>query len=553
MKNTFNGTRSTRPRAKATIRRIGNTITEADVARMLDRYDYPPETRKIIASEKLLPTGVLSRLQACYPQHSGLLESRPFFFKSRENYSGIEGLREVLGILAQNGIRLSHIPERELFVRVYRFKASRHILNTINWDNYERDSMFQLVFPQPGMMREKVTRAYLAAKTDAEREKVVARYMAETNPHDGKQLLNKPWMETCDGEIDVLEGSQHKYPPCQLIFDKTTQNCFAFCTYCFRHAQVRGDDDMFIQEDIAQIHDYLRMHPEVTDILITGGDAGYIPVERLRQYVMPIIEDPSLLHIRAVRLGSRMLTYEPEIILTRQYEKMLALFDTLRDNGVQLSWMAHFSTPRELLNPTTLAAIRRLQNHGVVVRSQSPIMNHVSLFTGPDGTVDVERSAANWIDLAHILATLSIRFHSMYCARPTGEYHYFTAPLADIDKVFSRIFRTLASLHRPSRYITMTTSAGKCSILGTAEVNGQNAIALKFNESRNMEWMDKVFLAKFDPDQTTIDKLVPFDTAKFFFEDELAEIERGLAQMNQKPRVHHNGETKTRNGLKPRR
>ena len=200
-----------------------------------------------------------------------------------------------------------------------------------------------------------------------------------------------------------------------------------------------------------------------------------------------------MLHVRAVRLGSRMLTFQPELILSRKYDKMLALFDTLRDNGVQLCWMAHFSTPRELLNPSTLAAIRRLQNHGVVVRSQSPIMNHVSLFMDGNGEVDVERSAQNWIDLAHILAALSVRFHSMYCARHTGEHHYFTAPLADIDKVFSRVYRSLASLHRPSRYITMTTSAGKLSLLGTAEVKGEKVFALKFNESRNMAWMDKFF------------------------------------------------------------
>ena len=198
----------------------------------------------------------------------------------------------------------------------------------------------------------------------------------------------------------------------------------------------------------------------------------------------PIIEDPELLHVRAVRLGSRMLTFQPELILSRKYEETLAVFDRLRDNGVQLCWMAHFSTPRELLNRSTLAAIRRLQNHGVTLRSQSPIMNHVSLFTDPHGKVDVERSARNWIDLAHILAALSIRFHAMYCARPTGEHHYFSAPLADIEKVFNLIYRSLASLHRPSRFITMTTSAGKISILGTAEVNGEKVFALKFNESR---------------------------------------------------------------------
>jgi pentatricopeptide repeat protein len=253
---------------------------------------------------------------------------------------------------------------------------------------------------------------------------------------------------------------------------------------------------------------------------------------------MPIIEDRRLLHVRTIRLGSRMLSYQPEIILNRNYDKMLELFDTMHDNGVQLTWMGHFSTPRELLNPSTIAAIRRLQKHGVVVRSQSPIMNHISLFKDEQGNVDVARSAKNWIDLGNLLATLLVRFHSMYCARATGEHHYFTAPLADVNKVFSLIFRSLSSLNRPSRYITMTTSAGKLSILGTAEVNGQTCFALKFNESRNMEWMNRVFLAKYDEKACRVDFLAPFESEKFFFEDELAEIEKALAEVHGKAHVH---------------
>jgi lysine 2,3-aminomutase len=247
---------------------------------------------------------------------------------------------------------------------------------------------------------------------------------------------------------------------------------------------------------------------------------------------MPIIEDPRLFHVRTVRLGTRVLTYQPELILSRAYDKMLELFDVMHDNGVQLAWMAHFSTPRELLNPSTIAAIRRLQKHGVVIRSQSPIMNHISLFKDEQGNVDVERSAQNWIDLGNLLATLLIRFHSMYCARATGEHHYFTAPLADVDKVFSLIFRSLSSLNRPSRYITMTTSAGKLSILGTADVGGQKCFALKFNESRNMAWMDKVFLAKYDEQECRVDFLTPIDGEKFFFADELKAIENALHEVH---------------------
>lgn len=157
-------------------------------------------------------------------------------------------------------------------------------------------------------------------------------------------------------------------------------------------------------------------------------------------------------------------------------------------------------------------------------------MNHISLFYDSNGKVDIDRSAQNWIDLGNVLAMLGVGFHSMYCARPTGEHHYFTAPLADISKIFSKVYRSLASINRPSRYITMTSSAGKTSLLGTAVINGEKVFALKFNEARNMEWMDTTFFAKYDEHENTIEKLKPFGSDKYFFEEELVKIENKLEE-----------------------
>jgi lysine 2,3-aminomutase len=156
------------------------------------------------------------------------------------------------------------------------------------------------------------------------------------------------------------------------------------------------------------------------------------------------------------------------------------------------------------------------------------MMNHVSLFMNEKGEVEIDRSARNWIDLGHILMMLGCQFHSIYCARPTGEHDYFTAPLKDMNLIFSKIYRSLPSEGRPSRYITMTSSAGKTSLLGTAMVNGRKVFALKFNEARNMEWMDRVFLAEYDEKQNTIEKLIPFDGEDYFYKDELAQIEKDL-------------------------
>ena len=509
-------------------------VDKADIAIIMDRYHYTDDTRSIIEKENLMPAGVLTRLHSTFPGHSGILDTDEFLFTGKQHYSGMKGFREIIAVLESNDIDIGRIKERELFIDVYRFLATKHVLNKINWRDPHKDSLFQLVIPQPGMIREDVARAYLAAETEEERRQVVREHQQRINPHDGKQLLNKPWYESEDGDLEILRGSQHKYPPCQLVFDKTTQSCFAFCTYCFRHAQVRGDEDMFVQDDIVQVHQYLKKHKEVSDMLITGGDAGQIPHKRLAEYVMPLIHDDELMHVKTLRLGSRALTFHPEMILSSDYDPYLEIFRKLYDSGIQVVWMAHFSTPREVLNPSTIAAIRRLRASGVTIRSQSPIMNHISLFKDEQGKVDVDRSAQNWIDLGLALGMLGVGFHSMYCARPTGEHHYFTAPLADIEKIFSKVYRTLPSINRPSRYITMTSSAGKVSLIGTAEVKGEKVFVLKFNEGRNMEWMDRVYLAKYDEEENTIEKLKPFDTEKYFYEEELMEIEQALERNLQK-------------------
>lgn len=503
-------------------------LQPSDIQKMMNCFQFSEETKNIIENENLLPIPVLQRLHNNYPHHSGFFRKCQGFFKGKNYYSGLNGYREIVEILKSNGINIGFHTEREFFIEVYRFLATKHVLNSIDWSDYENDSMYQLVFPQPGMIIDSEVKKYADAKTKIEKAKIVEEYTRKTNPHDGKQKLNKPWFINDDGDLEILQGCQHKYPPILLIFDKNTQNCFAFCTYCFRHAQVRGDEDMFVQNDVNQVLNYLKRHKEITDILITGGDGGFITQERLAEYIIPIIEDLDLSHIKTIRFGSRVLTFHPELILTEKFKGILDLMKKTVDNGVQVMWVSHMSTPRDILNPGTIAAIRRLKAHGVMIRSQSPIMNHISLWTDENGKVDIDRSAQNWIDLGNIFGMLGVGFHSMYCARPTGEHHYFTAPLIDIHKIFSKVYKELASVNRPSRYITMTSSAGKISLLGTCQVNGETVIALKFNEGRNMDWMDKVYLAKYDEKQNTIEKLLPYQGDKHFYEDECLEIEKDL-------------------------
>ena len=504
-------------------------ITKTEVHDLMDRHDFNDDAKAIVEKENLIPATLLSRLHNNFPQHSILKNNgKAIFANAKKKYSGLSGFKQVCAILEENGIYLSDIKERELFLEVYAFLATKHILSTIDWSNYQTDQIFQLVFPQPGMIEQHIVDEYSRIEDDAERMKLVVAYRDKTNPHDGKQMLNRPSFYSESGDFEALDGGQHKYPQVFLLFDKTTQSCFAYCTYCFRHAQVRGDDDMFVQDDVAQVHAYLRKHKEVTDILITGGDAGYMPSARLNEYLAPLMDDPELSHIRNIRIASRALTYQPDVVVNSKYDGALELFQKLINSGIQVLWMGHFSTPKELLNVHTIAAIRRLRKYGINVRSQSPMMNHISLFMDENNKVDIDKSAQNWIDLGHVLMMLGMQFHSIYCARPTGEHGYFTAPLADMNEIFSKVYRSLPSIGRPSRYITMTSSAGKTSLMGVVEVNGRKAFALKFNEARDMKWLDKVYLAEYDETENTIEKLKPFDGGEYFYKEELAQIEKDL-------------------------
>ena len=68
---------------------------------------------------------------------------------------------------------------------------------------------------------------------------------------------------------------------------------------------------------------------------------------------------------------------------------------------------------KEIMNPGALAAIKRMKNYGLTIKSQSPIMNSISLFKDESGKVDVDRSAQNWIDLG-VITSYSIHYTKLY-------------------------------------------------------------------------------------------------------------------------------------------
>ena len=154
----------------------------------------------------------------------------------------------------------------------------------IDRNDLPHDPIFQLTFPQRGMlaegdfkrMRDLVTRA----ATDAELRLAADEIRATLNPHPAGQMeLNKPHFGGAP-----LEGMQHKYNETVLFFPTQGQTCHAYCTYCFRWAQFIGDADLkFASKEAGQLVQYVSDNPEISSVLITGGDPMVMKTKFLRK------------------------------------------------------------------------------------------------------------------------------------------------------------------------------------------------------------------------------------------------------------------------------
>jgi L-lysine 2,3-aminomutase len=268
-------------------------------------------------------------------------------------------------------------PEREAMravAAVLPFRVNDYVVEElIDWSAIPQDPIFQLTFPQPGMLEpEDFSRMVDLVRSGGSRQALGAaarEVQLSLNPHPaGQKELNVPRFR---GE--PLDGVQHKYRETLLFFPASGQTCHAYCTYCFRWAQFAGLEGLkFAGSDTTRLVDYLREHREVTSVLITGGDPMVMKASVLRRCLEPLL-DPSLEHIESIRIGTKAPAYWPQRFVTDpDADELLALFEHVRASGRHLALMAHYSHPRELVPPIAQEAVRRLQDAGTTVRCQAP-------------------------------------------------------------------------------------------------------------------------------------------------------------------------------------
>jgi len=400
---------------------------------------------------------------------------------------------------------------------VLPFRINNYVVeDLIRWDDIPEDPIFQLTFPQPGMLANKdFQRMYRLVGNNAAPEKIVRqarRIQRHLNPHPAGQMeLNVPRINGTP-----LPGMQHKYRETLLFFPRQGQTCHSYCTYCFRWPQFIGIDTLkFASREAEALVTYLREHTEVSDVLFTGGDPLIMKSHILQRYIEPLLA-PELDHISSIRIGTKAMSFWPYRFLTDDDAgDVLRLFEKVHRAGRQLAVMAHYSHPRELEPLVAQVALKRIRDTGAVVRCQAPLVRHVN------------DSARTWAELWRKEVRLGAVPYYMFVGRNTGAKNYFEVPLAEVYEIFRKAYSRVSGLARTVRGPTMSATPGKVIIQGVAHIGGEKVFVLVLEQGREPEWVRKPFFACYSPTATWLNELTPaFGEKEFFFQPLMRQFKR---------------------------
>ena len=403
--------------------------------------------------------------------------------------------------------------EMEVVGNVLPFKTNNYVVEQlINWNNIPDDPMFVLTFPQKGMLiPEHYAKMASALKKGDKKEiqNAANEIRLQLNPHPAGQMeLNVPTLK--DGT--KLYGMQHKYKETCLFFPSQSQTCHAYCSFCFRWPQFVGMDELkFAMREGEQLVQYLREHPEISDVLFTGGDPMIMKAKVFSTYINSLL-DANLPNLKIIRIGTKALAYWPyKFITDDDVDETFDIFKRIVNKGIHLSVMAHFNHLVELKTNAVKEAIKKIRMTGAQIRTQSPVLRHIN------------DDSDMWAEMWKTQVQLGCIPYYMFVVRDTGAQHYFGMSLIDAQIIFRDAYKKVTGLARTVRGPSMSATPGKVQILGITELDGQKVMVLRFLQGRNPDWVQIPFLAKYDEKAIWLDELKPITGDKFFFEEELQE------------------------------
>ncbi|GAB4282979.1 MAG: lysine 2,3-aminomutase [Opitutales bacterium] len=202
-----------------------------------------------------------------------------------------------------------------------------------------------------------------------------------------------------------VPGLVHRYPDRVLFL--VTDRCAAYCRYCTRSRLVSNAQDYNFHPELESGLKYIESHPEVRDVLLSGGDPLLLSDRKLDTLLERLRAIP---HVEFIRIGSRIPIFLPQRITPE-------LCEIFKKHGP--IWMSiHVNHPLECTEDLKLAC-ERLVFAGVPLGNQSVLLKGVN--------DDVETMRA----LVHRLLMMRVRPYYLYqCDLITGSADF----RADVQK-----------------------------------------------------------------------------------------------------------------------
>lgn len=208
-----------------------------------------------------------------------------------------------------------------------------------------------------------------------------------------------------DTKYRVTKRVVHKYPDRVIML--VTDTCPVYCRHCTRKYHTTNLDGTYFGESEGRgfeaDFEYIENHPEIRDVLLTGGDPLTFSDDRLEMIIKRLRSIP---HVEIIRIGSRYPVLLPQRI-TKQFCEMLEKYHPI--------WLnTHFNHPKEITKEAA-EAVDLLLKHGV------PVQNQTVLLKGINDDLETMKN------LVQGLVKIRVRPYYLYhCDNVTGVSHFMT-------------------------------------------------------------------------------------------------------------------------------
>ncbi len=303
----------------------------------------------------------------------------------------------------------------------------------------------------------------------AEREglpiRVTPYYLSLVDPTDPACPIRKQCVpDAREGEhvpgdlVDPLGEKAHevaphlvqRYPDRVLLL--ATDRCAVYCRFCTRSRMVGAGDGAVSLDALAPAFAWLRAHPEVRDVIVSGGDPLAMATDRIERLVAAVRAIES---VETIRLATRVPVTLPMRITPE-------LLRALRPHH-PLWVMTHFNHPREL-TAESIAACERLADAGFPVNNQTVLLAGIN---------DDERTLET---LFRRLVRARVRPYYLLQADPVRGTGHLRTPLRRGVELMQRLQGRVAGIALPKFICDTPGGLGKVPLLADAVVARAGAV-----------------------------------------------------------------------------